>query len=146
MSGLVVTFAMMETEKSDLIMQNFSRRRRNALGNIFKDVDHEELYEKLMKELEISGCGGTESNPGSPDSTKTVENKSNRFGWVITTLHYIDEEKKTKKQSNPTKNVFDLYWWNRRAEITLYTEYKQSERRMKVLTCVFSKVTEFHDW
>jgi hypothetical protein len=44
MSGLVVTFAMMETEKSDLIMKNFSRRRRNALGNIFKDVDHEELY------------------------------------------------------------------------------------------------------
>ena len=96
MSGLVVTFAMMETEKSDLIMKNFSRRRRNALGNIFKDVDHEELYEKLVRELDISACGGTESNPGSPDSTKTVENKSNRFGWVITTLHYIDEEKKTK--------------------------------------------------
>lgn len=84
MSGLVVTFSMMETEKSDLIMQNgcghFSRRRRNALGNIFKDIDHEKLNEKLMKEFDISGCGGTESNPNSPDSTKTVENKSNRFG------------------------------------------------------------------
>lgn len=74
----------METEKSDLIIQNgceqFSRQRRNAMGNIFKDIDHEELYEKLMKELDISGCGGTQSNPDSPDSTKNVENKSNRFG------------------------------------------------------------------
>lgn len=84
MSGLVLTFSMMETEKSELIVQNgcghFSRQRRNAMGNIFKDIDNEELYEKLMKELDISGCGGTESNPDSPDSTKTVEDKSDRFG------------------------------------------------------------------
>ncbi|CAG2209186.1 unnamed protein product [Mytilus edulis] len=54
MSVLQVTLDMIEKDSSAISGQKGQISRRNALGNIFENVNHAEIIDKTLKELNIS--------------------------------------------------------------------------------------------
>lgn len=85
MSILAVTMSMMEREKSDIIVQNghgHHKNRRNAMGNIFKDMNQDAIFDRLVfKELDVSNFDNdSETQHESDTKNDDHEEAANRFG------------------------------------------------------------------
>lgn len=73
----------MGRQNSEVFTQNghgYSKRRRNALGNIFQDVDYDILYSKLVQELKINDSESEPSNQGNGEPNDGCNDTGNKFG------------------------------------------------------------------
>lgn len=86
MSILAVTMSMMEREKSDISVQNghgHHKNRRNAMGNIFKDMNQDAIFDRLvLKELDVNNFDNDSETQNDNDSKNgdDHEEAANRFG------------------------------------------------------------------
>lgn len=84
MSVLALTMSVqMERQNSDVFIQNghgYTPRRRNAMGDIFQNVDHEVLYSKLLQELKMNGCESESVSQENNPTNDGCDNTGNKFG------------------------------------------------------------------